>query len=126
MTLCTVSSAWAAKADAAWTDPKVVKWAKEFYDSLKKGLPVLMAYRWHSQVLANLTNKQGRSVTDYSEDNDVTIKAIPIMDVSKMVDTFRGAFDINTFNNGSSSGFNDQCVIDLNPASSAYSDLLDG
>lgn len=45
LTLYTISaSGW-------WTNPEYahcVKWVKDFYDLLKKGLPVLMAYRWHS------------------------------------------------------------------------------
>ena len=35
------------------------------------------------------TNILGKSVTDYEdEDNSVVVKALPIMDVSKMKDTF--------------------------------------
>ena len=39
------------EAESWWTDSDhahFVKWVKDFYDLLKRGLPVLMAYRWHS------------------------------------------------------------------------------
>ena len=45
LTLCDI------KEESWWTNTgyaEFVKWVKDFYDLLKGGLPVLLAYRWHS------------------------------------------------------------------------------
>ena len=52
---------------------------------------------------------------DYDQSNNVTIRAIPIMNASKMKDTFNSAFDSDGFKNASQNDGDSQCVIDLNP-----------
>ena len=52
---------------------------------------------------------------DYDQSNNVTIRAIPIMNAKEMQATFNAAFNTDDFQQSSQSDGDSQCVIDLNP-----------
>lgn len=108
-------------------DTNISKFVKDFYDNMQDLIPILMAYRWHSQVFSNYTNKQGISVVDYeNDDNNVQMKAVPVMDVSKIEEVFNVSWD-PTFLNSPQSFNYDHCIVDLNPTNDAeYADLPSG
>ena len=44
------------------------QYVRQFYSNLKTAMPLLMGYRWHTQIFSQLTNSSGRSVTDFSDE----------------------------------------------------------
>jgi len=98
----------------------VVKYAKEFYDTLKDAMPALMAYRYQNQILAQYTNSLGKSVVDYEdEENTIVAKALPIMDVEHLQDTFSTSFKNGNFSGGKQFSYS-HCIVDLNPDLNKY------
>ena len=87
----------------------------DFYVSLKKAMPLMMAYRWHSQILSNLTDSNGRPVTDYeNEENTLAMKVLPIMNFDGSKDIFDNSFKDGQFQAGKQFQFT-HCIVDLNP-----------
>jgi hypothetical protein len=66
----------------------VIRFAKDFYTNVKKAMPLLLSHRYQTEILGQYTNSLGKSLVDYSDDNTILAKALPIMDVSKMKDVF--------------------------------------
>jgi hypothetical protein len=88
---------------------------KEFYDSLKAALPLMLGYRYQSQLLSKFVNKAGKSVVDYEDaDNNVVMKSLPVMDIENLSTLFNASFSGGNFYSGKKFPY-DQCVIDLNP-----------
>ena len=113
------------KADATslWENSNVVSAIGDFYDNLAKAMPLMLGYRYHSQIFSQFTNADGKSVVDYppasqsgSESNDnannVIVKTLPIMDFTKMYTTFKDAYSNNQLGGGEKFSAS-HCVIDL-------------
>jgi len=91
----------------------------DFYVNLKKAMPLMMAYRWHSQILSNLTDSKGRLVTDYEdEENTLAMKVLPIMDFEGSNVIFSNSFKNGQFQAGKQFQFT-HCIVDLNPTASS-------
>ena len=95
-----------------WNEIKVIKFVQDVYDNLKKALPLMMSCRFQKQLFDNIENRDGKSVSDYTDSKNTTImKALPIMDSNKIVDVFNNSFNANQLFNG---GFSyDSAVLDI-------------
>lgn len=61
----------------------ILEFVYNFYKNIKLAMPSLLGYRFQNQIMSQYTNKSGRSVIDYEdEENSVVMKSLPIMDVS--------------------------------------------
>ena len=99
-----------------FSNPAIVRFVKKFYDSLKKALPLMLGYRYQSQILSKFVNKDGMSVVDYeNENNNVVMKSIPVMDASDLNNVFNASFQGGNFRSGKKFPY-DHCVVDLNPS----------
>ena len=112
----------AQTAQTIWSDPTIYQFVKQMYDNMKVASPLLMSYRYYTQMFKNMKNncgEHGNQVTDYDDDENVTIfKPLPIMQFSNMADVFKVSFGSGQFNN---TGFSyDHCVVDLNPDYDEY------
>lgn len=122
----TIYSVSAPTSDILEDDNNISQFVKDFYDNMQDLIPILLAYRWHSQVFSNYTNKQGISVVDYeNDDNNVQMKAVPVMDVSKIEEVFTVSWDDGFLNSAQSFNY-DHCIVDLNPTNTEYADLPSG
>lgn len=98
----------------------VVKHVKQLYDNLKKAMPGLMSYRFQNEIFSEFTNMNGKSVVDYSdEENTIIAKAIPIMEVTKIKEAFKSSFKGGNFQGGKQFTYS-HCIVDLNPTLSDY------
>ena len=72
-----------------WENEDVQKYLRGFYKHLKKAMPVMMGYRYQTQVINQLRNLDGGKISNYSDANNcVSMVAVPIMDFTKLFDTF--------------------------------------
>ena len=84
----------------------------------------MLGYRYNTQIFDQMTNAYGKKVTDYDDqENTVIFKAIPIMDVNSIKDTFFDSFGDGNFQGGRQFG-KGNCVVDLNPDKEEYGQSL--
>ena len=103
----------------------VVRFAYEFYKTLQTAMPGLMAHRYQNQIFGEFTNRDNRSIIDYSdEENTVVAKAIPIMNVEGLEDVFSGSFGSSGNFSGSRQFSYSHCIVDLNPDINEYNDKV--
>lgn len=99
--------------DEIWNNPDVVKFVDDFFNNLKTTLPLLLAYRYQTQIFDKMKNGMDKSVTDYSYDNSVICKALPIGDVSKLKNMFKTSYGNGNWD--ATQNFNYRyAVVDLN------------
>jgi hypothetical protein len=85
---CTTSGAGSKFVTAG-----ILEFMYNFYKNIKLAMPPLLGYRFQNQIMMQYTNKNGKSVIDYEDDeNSVVVKTLPIMDATKLFDTFRNSF----------------------------------
>lgn len=109
-----VSKSERTTAETVWTNPEVLKYVYKFYNTIKTAMPLLMAYRYYTQVCQGMINSQEQDVTNYDSENFNVIKPLPIMDASKIADLFISSFGSGNLN-ASKGAIGSNCVIDLNP-----------
>ena len=99
--------------DEIWNNHDVVKFVDDFFSNLKITLPLLLAYRYQTQIFDKMKNGMERYVTDYSYDNSVICKALPIGDVSKLKNMFKTSYGNGNWD--ATQNFNYRyAVVDLN------------
>ena len=99
--------------DEIWNNPDVIKFVDDFFSNLKTTLPLLLAYRYQTQIFDKMKNGMDKSVTDYSYDNSVICKALPIGDIQKLKNMFKTSYGNGNWD--ATQNFNYRyAVVDLN------------
>ena len=99
--------------------PKINDFVSGFYASVKKALPILMASRYHEQMFSLMNNgiNGGKSIVDYTDpENSIIVKTLPIMDITRLKETFENSFGNGQFKIGKTFSYS-HCIVDLNPSS---------
>lgn len=113
--------------DQIWRNATVQNFVSELYEKIKDTAPLLMAYRYQSQILDKIQNGSMKWVTEYgAADNPITMTAFPVMDPNELADVFASSYQTTTNISGANTFTYGSCVVDLNPASDKYTDLENG
>lgn len=80
------------KIDAIWSNEYIREKVDEFFSTLNTSLPLLLAYRYQTQIFDKMKNGMGKSVTDYSPDNSIVCKALPIYDIGQIETLFTTSY----------------------------------
>lgn len=103
-------------SETNWKESGNIDAVYKLYQNIEKAMPLLLSYRYYSEIFSLYSNGRKFSLVDYDNDENVVIaKPLPVMNASNLYEIFSSSFaQGGNFNTGKTFLYT-HCVIDLDP-----------